>query len=387
MKLGLKALLALATASYLISVSTKILWPSLEPYTDVGLVYDAFVFPTHNGIPYQAYSALSSPSSVYFVYPAIPSILIWLSGFGVPSKTLYLVRMAWFTYPFVIVAVYFLYRTCVEFGFDLRRMVPFFILAPSFLVLSFYSWDICATALVIAAIYYALKRRSRLTGFCLGLGFAAKTYPLLLLPVFLREAETWRSRLEIVLSMLVGGLIPNLPFMFIDFTGWFYTVISPAIVNPAIVREGGTSLVSTEDSIWTVIQYYYHLINQGRIILAMAGTLIIFTILCVTFSRKSFLLKLWLVEAATVLIYPLSPPQFNVWLLPLFVLNPIFPLLPFLSFDLLDTSIILLWFSVFDPFQAWGPIWDIFLTRIGLLAILLIWAVRKRSTSKADEGI
>jgi hypothetical protein len=380
MKLGLRGLLALATVAYLISASTKILWRSLQPYSDIGYVYDEFVFRTHNGIPYHAYSAISSTST--FVYPAIPSILIWLSGFGLPGKTLYLVRMAWFTYPFVLIAVYFLHRICMELGVDLRRMVPFFALAPSFLVLSFFSWDICAASLVVAAIYYALRKRARLTGFCLGLGFAAKTYPLLLLPVFLREAETWRSRLEMVLSMVVGGLIPNLPFMLIDFSGWFYTVANPLVSESGV---GGTTAY-VEDSIWTVIEYY-RLISQSRIVAAVTWTLIIFTILCVTFSSKSFLLKLWLIEAATVLIYPAYPPQFNVWLLPLFVLNPIFPLLPFLSFDLLNVSIILLWFNVADPFQTWGPIWDIFLTRIGLLAVLLIWAIRRSLTSVPRGGI
>ncbi|MGA8903771.1 MAG: hypothetical protein WB661_02045 [Candidatus Bathyarchaeia archaeon] len=69
--------------------------------------------------------------------------------------------------------------------------------------------------------------------------------------------------------------------------------------------------------------------------------------------------------------------QFNVWLLPLFVLNPIIPLVPFLAFDFLDAAVILSWFSVDNPFQPWGPIWIIFLTRIGLLALLLIWAARK----------
>jgi len=372
MRFGLGGLLVLATAAYLISVSTKILLPS---YTDIGFVYDLFVLPTNNGIPYLAYSAISSPSPTYtFVYPAIPAILIWLSGFGMPSKTLYLVRMAWFTYPFVLIAVYFLYRICVELGVDRRRIVPFFILAPSFLVLSFYSWDIIATSLVVGAVYYALKKKNRLTGLCLGLGFAAKSYPLLLLPVFLKEAETWRSRLEMVLSMVAGGLIPNLPFMVIDFKGWFYTVAFP------VGSATGLGTSYSEDSIWSVI-LYYHLISQRWMVTAVTWTLIILAILYVTFSSNSFMLKLWLIEAATVLIFPLYPPQFNVWLLPLFVLNPVFPLLSFLAFDFLNVYIALLCCSLFAvavnaPFQAWGPIWDISLTRIVLLVILLIWAIR-----------
>jgi len=338
-------------------------------------MYDVFVVPTGNGIPYLAYSAISHPSKFYFVYPAIPAILIWLSGFGVPNKEFYLARMALFTFPFVVIAVYFLYRVCLEFGFDSRRIIPFFILAPSFLVLSFYSWDIIATSLVIVAIYYALKKNSQLTGLCLGLGFAAKSYPLLLLPVFLKEAQTWRSRLELLLSTVVGGLIPNLPFMLINFKGWFYTVASP-VLSP--IRSGGASPGFTEDSLWSIIKYY-HLVNQAWLMETLTWSVVLVAILYATFSGRSFVLRLWLVEAVTILVFPTSPPQFNVWLLPLFVLIPIFPYIPFLAFDFLDSAIILLWFWVADPFQAWGPIWDIFLAKIGILAVLLIWAIHRRS--------
>ena len=352
-------------------MSSKIFLPPVG-YTDIGFIYDVFVLPTGNGIPYLAYSAISSPSKFYFVYPAIPAILIWLSGLGVPSKEFYLARMALFTFPFVLLAVYFLYQICVEFGFDGRRIVPFFVLAPSFLVMSFYSWDIIPTSLVVAAIYYALKKKPRLTGLCLGLGFAAKSYPLLLLPVFLKEAQTWRERFEMLLSTFVGGLIPNLPFMFIDFNGWFHTVVRP------VVGSSGGASGFVEDNIWTIIKYY-HFIDQAWLRDTLAWSVILFAILYATFSNRPFVLKLWLVEAVTILVFPIYPPQFNVWLLPLFVLIPIFPYVPFLAFDLLDTTIILLWFWVANPFQAWGPIWDIFLTRIGILVVMLIWAIHGRS--------
>jgi len=385
MKLGLRGFLALASVAYLFCVLSKLLllW-TIEGYTDMGFVYDQFVAPTVNGIPYHAYSSISSPSTYYFVYPAIPAISIWLSGFHVPGKELYLVRMAWFTYPFILIAAYFLYLTCVELGIGQRRMLLFFLFAPSFLVFSFYSWDIIAASFVIAAIYYALKKKPSLTGFCLGVGFAAKSYPLLLLPVFFKEAQTWRNRLIMLVSALVGGLIPNLPFMLVDFNGWYHTIISPS--KSQYLTAANTGLYSAEDSIWVVIRYY-HLITQGRIVTALSWMVIAVAILYATFSKKPFLLRLWLVVAATVLVYPLYPPQFNVWLLPLFVLNPLFSYLPFLAFDLLDASIILLWFWVPNPVQAWGPIWNIFLTRIAILTALLVWVLHTRLTGLRPDSI
>jgi uncharacterized membrane protein len=275
--------------------------------------------------------------------------------------------MAFLTFPFVLGGAYFLYRICTEFGFDRGRMLPFFIMAPSFLIMSFYSWDIIAASFVIIAIYFAFKKRPRLTGFCIGLGFAAKAYPLLLLPVFLKEAEGWRGRLEMFLSAALGALLPNLPFMVIDFHGWFNT----------IARPSGVAGVYLEDSIWVVIRYY-HLISQDWLMAAITWSLIVLGILYVTFSSYRFVKKLWLAVAITILLFPTYPPQFNVWLLPLFVLNPL-PLIPFLVFDFLDTAVLLSWFTVDNPNQPWGPVWIIFVARIVVLALILTWAALKRN--------
>ena len=70
----------------------------------------------------------------------------------------------------------------------------------------------------------------------------------------------------------------------------------------------------------------------------------------------------------------------------MFVLTPIFPLIPFLLFDFLDQAIGLAWFTV-NPFQPWGVIWDISLIRIGLLALLLILATQKGSLDKLQVTV
>jgi uncharacterized membrane protein len=359
MRLRLRDVLALASVAYLLCISGKILIPRY--YTDIYYVYWAFVLATHNGIPYHAYSSSTVPAA--FVYPAIPAILIWVSGFA-PSLESYMAVMALLTFPFIIGAVYFLYRICVEFRMDRGRIIPFFVMAPSFLLMSFDSWDIIAVSLVVAALYHGLKKKPRLTGLCLGLGFAAKNFPLLLLPAFLKEEQTWRGRSVMLLTTVIGGLVPNLPFMIMDFPGWFRTVVFP-------FRPGAGLYL--ENSIWVVIRYY-RLITQDWLIVAVTWSLIILGILHVTFSSKPFVLKLWLILAVTILVFPTYPPQYNVWLLPLFALNPIFSLVPFLAFDFLDNAVGLAWFTVSDPFQPWGPIWDISLLRIGLLALLLAWA-------------
>jgi uncharacterized membrane protein len=355
MRLRLREFLALATVAYLLSILAKTLYPGF--YSDISLVYYRNVLPTNNGIPYHDYT---------LEYPAIPAILIWISGLGLSHES-YMATMAFLIFFFVIAAVYFLYRTCVEFGMDRGRIIPFFIIAPSFLVMSFFNWDILAVSAVIAAIYYALKKNSRLSGLCLGLGFAAKSYPLLLLPAFLKETQSWHDRFEMLLSTVLGALIPNLPFIIIDFPAWLnaYRTTYRALY--------------IENSIWLVV-HYYRLINQDWLILGVAWSLIILTILHVTFSNNSLALKVWVIVAVTILVYPGYPPQFNLWLLPMFVLSPVFTLIPFLAFDFLNSTIILSWFAVDNPFQPWGSIWDISLIRIGLLVTLVIWATHRGST-------
>jgi len=353
MRLKLRDFLALSTASYLLSVSSKILYPGF--YTDITALYYRVVLPTNNGIPYHAY---------FLEYPAIPAILIWVSGFA-PSFFYYMVTMAFLMFFFVLAAVYYLYRICTEFGMDRGRIIPFFIFAPSFLVMSFFNWDIIAVCFVIAAIYYLFRKKSRLSGLCLGLGFAAKVYPLLLLPPFMKEVTSWRDRFDMLLSAVLGCLIFNLPFIIIDFQAWWNSNLSARVA------------VYIEDSIWMVIRYY-GLVTQDWLLTAVAWSLIVLAILHMTFSKRSLLLKVWVIITVTILVYPSYPPQFDLWLLPLFVLNPVFELIPFLAFDFLDTSIILSWFTVDNPFQPWGPIWNISLARIGLLALLLIWATHRR---------
>ncbi len=349
MRLKLRDFLALSAVAYLLSVSAKILYPGF--YTDILSIYYRNVIPTNNGIPYHDY---------YLEYPAIPAILIWVSGHA-PTAEYYMATMAFLMFFFVIAAVYFLYRTCTEFGLDRGRIIPFFIMAPSFLVMAFFNWDILAVCFVSAAIYCALKKKSRLTGLCLGLGFAAKNYPLLLLPAFLKEEQSWNDRFEMLLTTVLGGLIPNLPFIFIDFPSWLNALLSRKVVY-------------VEDSIWMVIRYY-RLINQDWLVNVVVWSLIVLGILHITFSRKSLLLKVWVIIAVTVLIFPSYPPQYDLWLLPLFVLNPVFALIPFLAYDFLNSTIILSWFTIDNPFQPWGPIWDISLIRIGILALFLLWAI------------
>lgn len=356
MRLKLRDFLALSAVSYLLSVSAKILYPGF--YTDILSIYYRNVIPTNNGIPYHDY---------YLEYPAIPAILIWVSGHA-PTAEYYMATMAFLMSFFVIAAAYLLYKICTEFGFDRGRIIPFFIVAPSFLVMSFFNWDIPTIFFVIAAIYYTFKKKQRLSGFCLGLGFATKAYPLLLLPVFLKEVRSWHDRLEMGLSVILGGVIPNLPFMIIDFQAWFDQNLA------------ARKAVYIEDSIWMVIRHY-NLVNQDWLLLAVEWSLIILTILHVTFSNNAFPLKLWIITAVMMIVYNAYPPQYNLWLLPLFVLNPVFGLIPFLVFDFLDSAVILSWFQVDNPFQPWGAIWNLSLIRIGLLALLLVWAIRKKSTS------
>ena len=354
MRLRLRDAVALATATYSLSVSAKLLYPGF--YTDILTLYYRNILPTKNGIPYRDYS---------LQYPAIPAIMMWIGGHA-PSAQYFMAVTAFMTYIFVIGTTYFLYRTCTDFGLDRGRLIPFFIMAPSFLALSFFNWDIIAVCFVSGAIYYSFKKSHRVSGLCIGLGFATKSYPLLLLPAFLKEMQTWPDRLEMLLSTVLGCLIPNLPFILIDFS--------------SLIRAYNTtySTVYVENSIWLVVRYF-NPADQDWLILAIVWSTIFLVILHTTFSHKPLVLKAWIILAVTILVYPSYPPQYDLWLLPMFVLAPTFGLIPFLAFDFLNTSIAFSWFQVDNPFQPWGVIWDISLIRVGILVGLLIWVARRKT--------
>jgi len=231
-----------------------------------------------------------------------------------------------------------LYLTCRVKEIDISRIFVWCILTLSMIWFVYYSWDIIAIGFMAASIYFRAVNRTKTSSLFLGLGAAAKIMPIFLLPVFMQEEKKWTERF-LVAGIALGGILAfNLPFMVCNFSSWLWTYTH-------------TARWVNEDSFWLYVfgPYETYLSRVG------SALLFYFFIIVVLTSKGSFFHKCWAMMASFLSSTYMFPPQFCLFLLPLFTLVPAVSLPLFYIFDLANVSIIILWFNQYGIYPA-GPI-------------------------------
>jgi uncharacterized membrane protein len=191
--------------------------------------------------------------------------------------------------------------------------VAIFAAAPGLALTGFINWDLLAVALTALALLAWARERPVLAGVLLGLGGAAKLYPVFLLgPLFLLCARAGRLRdfTRTLGAATTAWLVVNLPVWLADRDGWaaFYRMN----------QERGPDF----GSLWLALhQTGHHWANGGVDILSTGffalGCLGI-GILTVVAPRPPRLAQLaFLVIAAFLLTNKVYSPQYVLWLLPL----------------------------------------------------------------------
>jgi Glycosyltransferase family 87 len=261
-------------------------------------------------------------------------------------------------------------------------------LSPALILSAFVNWDLMALALTALGIAAWAGRRGVWAGVFLGLGVAAKFYPLVvfgpLLLLCLRGGQL-RAFGQTLAAAVVAWLAVDLPVMIIAPSGWSYFYV--------FSKDRGADW----GSIWYLFEHYnvpvlgnaqlsaLNLMSAVFLILACAAI----AVLGLAAPRRPRLPQLcFLVLAAFLMTNKVWSPQYVIWLVPLAVLaRP--RLWPYVLWQLAEVAYFLgIWgFLIFvytsegNPVTGYGGIstgwyFAVLLARFLTVALLAAYVVR-----------
>ena len=193
-------------------------------------------------------------------------------------------------------------------------------LSPGLILAAFINWDLLAMALTAGGIAAWAARREMLAGMLLGLGVAAKFYPLLIFAALLLlclRAGRIREFGKALATGVFAWLAVNLPIAIIAPAGWgrFY----------AFSRSRGADW----GSVWYLFEHFnvpvlgnsslgeLNLVSSGAFAVAFAAIVV----LALAAPRRPRLPQLcFLLLAAFLMLNKVWSPQYVIWLVPFAVL-------------------------------------------------------------------
>lgn len=314
-----------------------------------------------------------------------------------PVLTMYAMRLAawmgsgmagfFYANAFLLAIAAFVVVVCLYLLVGSRTL--YFALAPTLLVYGFVNWDLLAVAFVTAATLAYLNRRDAWSGALLGLGAAAKVYPVLLLVPFVigrfKEKEPDRG-IHLAWAGAGAWLAVNLPFIVAAPKSWWEFFRFNA-ARPA-----------DWDSLWfigchrvTGQLYCGHTsaINAASAALFVVVSLALWRLrrrAAPEFPRWTFGFPL---IVAFLLANKVYSPQYGLWLLPWFALA-LPDLRLFAAFEAADVAVFLTRFSWFGRLSGVGglPIGAfevaVLVRFVVLLVCLAAWVGRRELTPVAQ---
>lgn len=211
-----------------------------------------------------------------------------------------------------LAAIYFLAGASPGRPWDAMAMAA----SPALLFTGLVNWDLLAVMFTAGALWAWARGRPVLAGVMIGLGVAAKLYPLFLLGAFLIDAIRRRRMDRLGTTVLAAGatwVLVNLPALMGDENAWklFWSFNS----------DRGADL----GSFWLVIQQSgavvsSHTINVVSGCFFLLACAAVFALGLAAKKRPQVAQIAFLVVAAFLLVNKVYSPQYVLWLLPLAVL-------------------------------------------------------------------
>ncbi len=304
-------------------------------YNDVVPLYGSHKLDTQ-AMPYKTSWTDEDGTVRYMEYPVITGYFMW----GMSELGKYYVQFAkqlglpvpldvaaYFTIGAIILSLFYLWAVALTARIARRRVwdVAIMCLSPLLIVHAFTNWDLLAIGMTAGAMAAWARGRPVLAGVLIGLGTAAKLYPVLLLgPLLLLALRTGKMQglLRTAVTAAIVWLVVNVPIMYLYPTGWS-EFIKLNSERPA------------EYDSWYAI---YSTLSGSHVFDAAPGaqspsflnalSLGLFGLACLAIAwfalatqRRPRLAQLvFLVVAAFLLTNKVWSPQYSLWLLPLVVL-------------------------------------------------------------------
>ena len=281
-------------------------------YSDVAYLYRERGF-AEGGIAY-----LDRGSYPPLEYPVLTGAVMQVTAWAtrafeaeaVPGSVLFFDLTVVVLFLFALVTAWALVRISPRRPYD----VMFFAAAPTLALAGTINWDLFAVALTTCALLAWSKSRPFAAGVLIGLGAAAKFYPLFLLgPLLVLALRAGKLRLWGVtaLSALAAWLAVNLPLLVLAQDSWrtFWSF--------------NTGRAGDFGSIWYVLGLAGHPVSAVN-----AASLSLFALACVGIAalglfapqRPRLAQLVFLTVAAFLLVNKVYSPQYVLWLVPLVAL-------------------------------------------------------------------
>jgi uncharacterized membrane protein len=257
-----------------------------------------------------------------------------------------------------------------------RARALYFALAPTLAVYGFMNWDLLAVALVTLATLAYLRSRDTATGVLLGLGIAAKLYPLLILiPFAIGRLKERKQEGALRLTAWAAGtwLAINLPFAALAPERW------------SLFFGFNAARPADWDSVWLLPQHRLGWTTGSVNLLSAVTFLVLVTLVWVSTARGNPEFAVWRLGFPIIAVFLLTnkvySPQFSLWLLPWFALT-LPDLRLFAAFETADIAVFVTRFTWFVDFQTGdlpSAAFQLSLLARGvvLIACVMVWVRRE----------
>jgi uncharacterized membrane protein len=313
-------------------------------------------------------------------YPVLTGLFMWTASLVGRGEGDFFVANAVLLTGLALATSWFLYRAA-------GSRALFFALAPTLAIYAFLNWDLLAVALATAGTLAFLRRRDVPAGILLGLGVAAKLYPVLLLVPFaaerLREGDR-RGAIRLAAAGAGAWLILNLPFVAFAFDRW------ARVFRFSSVRQVDWS------TLWFAgCRTLTGRLECGHVRLVNVLSLVVFAIGAVwvwhaKVAREPQVPR-WTLAFPLLIVFLLTTkinsPQYSLWLIPWFAL--VLPNLRlFIAYEVADLAVFVTLFSWLGRYfdgdgLSVGAMEIAVVARAAILVGILVVYVRRPTTPRS----